>query len=416
MSRYKIEGGHRLNGSIHIHGAKNAALPILAATVINAGKSVIHNCPILSDVKNTIEILEYLGCKAEIFGNDVYIDSSDAEYVRIPLEIMNKTRISTLFAGALSARFKTSFIAGSGGCHIGSRPIDIHLDAFRKMGMNVRCGDDGVYFGSNVLHSCRINLPFPSVGATENIMLAASRFTGTVLITNAAREPEIVNLAEYLSSIGVSITGAGSDTVLIRGTGRPKDGSVRIIADRIVAATYACCTAACGGEVYTDCPPNMLSPVISVLRRMGASVLCRSDGFYIKSDCRCKNIPYICTGPYPNFPTDCQPLIIALMSVSDGKGAVREKIFENRFGLCERLSAMGADIAVNGRTAVIRGVKKLKASEIDACDLRCGAALTVAALAADGTSIIGNAQLIERGYEDICADLKCLGAKTERID
>lgn len=415
MSRYKVEGGYKLKGNVHIHGAKNAALPILAATVINADKSVIHNCPHLSDVENTIEILKVLGCTVEQCGSDIYVDSTKASYTCIPRDMMKKTRISTLFAGSLAARFKMSYIADSGGCLIGSRPIDIHLNAFKKMGMNIKFGDT-IQCRADAMHSCRINLPFPSVGATENIMLASSRFTGSVLITNAAKEPEIINLAEYLISIGADIKGAGSDKVLIRGCDCTKKGEVCIIPDRIVASTYACCIAACGGEAYIDCPPHLLSSVISILRKMGVLVFCEKNGFFVKSEKRCINVPYVCTGPYPSFPTDCQPLIVSLMSVSEGMGVIKEKIFENRFGLCEKLNKMGANISVNGRTAVICGVKNLKNCDTDACDLRCGAALILAALATDGIEYIGGTEYIERGYEDICADLRCLGAKTERID
>ena len=417
MNRYKIEGGNKLQGEITVHGAKNAALPILAACIINGRKSIIHNCPDLSDIKNTIEILTVLGCDVERCGNDVYVDSSNLKLCTIPEGIMNKTRSSTVFAGALSSRCKRAYIAGSGGCQIGARPIDIHLDAFKTMGMDVTgCGNAVILDAGNMKPSV-IYLRFPSVGATENVMLAASGIPGCTTLYNAAMEPEIVNLASYLRSIGVKITGDGSDVITICGTTKFTDGEVTVIPDRIVASTYILAGLITGGEILVNSVnPRHISPVVATLRKMGAGINCFASSVKVKNNVKLTNVPYISTMPYPGFPTDAQPLMTALMSVSEGVGVVRENIFENRLGHCRRLSLMGANISVNGKYACIKGVKSLHGAHVDACDLRSGASLCVAALAAKGTSFISNIHYIERGYENICADLQSLGAKIERVE
>lgn len=417
MNRYKIEGGNKLSGNIDIHGAKNAALPILAATVINSGKSVIHNCPDLSDIQSTIEILELLGCRVSREGKTVTVDSSNLYLCDIPKGIMSKTRSSTMFAGALAARCKKAYIAGHGGCQIGLRPIDIHLEAFKTMGMDILETSEGVVCLAHNMKPCTVCLKFPSVGATENVMLASSLTQGCTTIINAAMEPEIVNLASYLRSIGVKITGDGTPKISIWGTLSPKDGTVCVIADRIVASTYAAAALISGGEVsLSGVIPRHLSSFIAVLRKMGAEVKCTSDTISVKSNKDLINIPYISTAPHPGFPTDAQPVLISLMVLAKGCGIVREQIFENRFGHCHRLIKMGADIDIQKSFACIKGVKSLKGTEVDACDLRCGAALCIAALAAEGTSVITNTHYIDRGYENLCEGLKALGANAERIE
>lgn len=417
MNRYKIEGGNKLKGSINIHGAKNAALPILAATVINSGKSVIHNCPDLSDIQSTIEILELLGCSVVRNGSDVTVDSSNLNLCDIPKGIMSKTRSSTMFAGALAARCKKAYIAGHGGCQIGSRPIDIHLEAFKTMGMEISETAETVTCSAYNMKPCTVILRFPSVGATENVMLASSLTPGKTTIINSAKEPEISNLADYLRSIGVKITGDGTEKISVFGTSSPTDGEINVIPDRIVASTYLSAALATGGNVIiNNVIPGHLSSFIAAVRKMGACVNCSKTSLSVCS-CSClKNIPFISTAPYPGFPTDSQPLLASLMSVSGGLGIIREQIFENRFGHCERLAKMGADIEIKNSFACIKGVKSLSGAEVDSCDLRCGAALCVAALAAEGTSVVSNVHYIERGYENLCEGLNSLGAKTERIE
>ena len=417
MSFYKIEGGAALQGSIDVHGAKNAALPILAATILNNGISVIHNCPDLSDIESIITILRSLGCRVTRDGGLVTVDSSGFTSADIPLEFMKQTRSSTIFAGALLARTKRAFIAGSGGCCIGKRPIDLHLMGFKALGADVSFRPDGILCRAPHICPCKIHLDFPSVGATENLMLASSLTPGLTVISNAAKEPEISNLADYLRSIGVGIKGDGTSEIYIKGTCSPSDGEVTVIADRIVAATYAACVACAGGRVdVRGASPSLLSPVVATLRRMGMTIECRNDGFVAHKSSRCINLPYLCTGPYPALPTDCQPLIVAAMTTSYGFGALSEKIFENRMAHCKRLCDMGADISVSGRTAMVRGAERLHGAAVDASDLRCGAALVAAALGAEGTSFVSGVHYIDRGYENLCTALKSVGANIERIE
>lgn len=417
MNCYKIEGGQKLCGKVTVHGSKNAALPILAASIINGGINLIHNCPFLSDVDSIIEILEFLGCRVCRNARDVTVDSSSFKLRDIPSGAMCCTRASTLFAGALLARCGRAFIAGSGGCSIGKRPIDMHLKAFKTMGYSIFFADGGVLCTGKQKNDAKVILDFPSVGATENIMLAASSYKGTTHICNAAREPEIQNLADFLRSIGCMISGDGTGEIYITGTESPTDSHIDIIPDRIVAATYASAVACAGGKIeICGIKPSLVYPFCDILGDIGISVCQRPDGFTVEKIRRCKCIGKLSTAPYPGFPTDCQPLIVASLATADGVSVVEETVFENRFGHCNRLVLMGADIRISGSEATIRGVKRLHGAHTDACDLRCGAALAVAALGADGYTYLGKTEYIERGYENLLADLKTLGAAIERID
>lgn len=417
MKRYKIKGGNPLSGEISVHGSKNAVLPILAATVVNGGKSVIHNCPDLSDVRNMLEILDLLGCKVRREGMDVIVDSSSFSPKDIPYDIMKQTRSSSLFAGALLARSKRALISGSGGCCIGRRPINLHLKAFCEMGGDIIPSNDGILCVADCLRGGKIFLDFPSVGATENIMIASSLTPSKTVIQNAAREPEIINLADYLRSVGVSVKGDGTGEIHIKGTCTPKDGEVDIIGDRIVAATYLTAVACSGGNIkIKDADPAHFSSVIASYRKMGMNINISDDGIEASRPDRLINLPCIKTSPYPGFPTDCQPLITAAMTTSYGIGIVMERIFENRLGHCERLCLMGADIETFGRCAVIKGVHKLHGADVSSGDLRCGASLVCASLGAEGESMVSNIGYIERGYENLCDSLKSLGAKIERIE
>lgn len=416
MNRYKIEGGAELHGCVDVQGSKNAALPILAATVINRGKSLIHNCPCLSDVENTLHILKLLGCNVVRRGHDVEIDSAGFCSCDIPLSVMSKSRGSVIFAGAMLARCGRVYIAGSGGCCIGTRPINIHLKAFEAMGINVIRRRDAVVCSGEKIIPATIRLEFPSVGATENIMIAASAAKGCTVIENAAREPEICNLADYLRSVGVGVSGDGSATVRISGTDCLCPGEVTVMPDRIVAATYIAAVASAGGSIcIKGVNPSDISSVIALFRRMGLSIGVLRDTLWVSKNQPLKNLSEITTAPYPGIPTDCQPLIVAVMCGSEGVGVVSERIFENRFGHCLRLTKLGADISIRGRCAVINGKPKLNAADVDACDLRCGAALVVALLGAEGTGYVSEICYIERGYENLCGELQKLGAHIERI-
>jgi len=417
MSRYKIEGGNRLSGTVCVHGAKNAALPILAATIINHGRNVIHNCPDLSDTSSIISILEMLGCTVKREGNTLTVDSSGFVSCAIPADVMIETRSSSLFAGAMLARCNSAFISGSGGCCIGKRPIDMHLSGFEKMGIDVCFKNGGVQCIGKPSGFAYIKLAFPSVGATENLMLAASVNTSVTVVYNAAKEPEIVNLADFLRSIGVEISGDGTDKIVIKGTRYFKDGEVTVIPDRIVASTYLACVACAGGEMTVEnVVPAHLSSVIGIYRRMGLTVNCAQNKIQIKKESRCNNLPILATEAFPGFPTDCQPLLVASMATASGFGIVKEKIFENRLSHCTVLNRMGADIQTKGTLMAVNGVRKLSAVNMDAHDLRCGAALCAAALGAEGVSYVDQIKYIERGYENLCADLSGLGASIERVD
>ncbi len=417
MKCYRIEGGSKLSGTVRVHGAKNAALPILAATIINRGKNVIHNCPDLTDISSIISILQMLGCKTEHNGNTLTVDSSGFNSCDIPLEAMKETRSSTLFAGALIARCHRAFISGSGGCCIGKRPIDIHLAGFREMGIDVSCCNDGVLCEGKPEGFSSIHLPFPSVGATENLMLAASVNTSPTVIMNAAKEPEIENLAYFLRSLGVSVSGVGTDRIIIKGTNEFKDGEVTIFPDRIVAATYIASVACAGGSIRIEnVIPKHLSTVIALYRRMGLSINCENNYLNVQKSERCRNQAYVSTEVFPGIPTDCQPLLIASMATASGVGVIREKIFENRFSHCGILNTMGADICIKGLTATVTGVECLSGADVCASDLRCGAAICAAALGAEGVTHIRRIEYIERGYENLCADLSRIGASIERIE
>ena len=414
MKCYKVTGGAPLSGEISVHGSKNAALPILAATVINSGKSIIHNCPDLSDVRNAFEILTLLGCTVKRNGRDVTVDSSNFSPRDIPYEIMRQTRSSSLFAGALLARGKRALISGSGGCCIGRRPINLHLKAFCEMGAEIFSSDEGILCVADALRGTRIFLDFPSVGATENIMIASSLTPATTVIYNAACEPEIINLADYLRSVGVVIEGDGTGEIHIKGTCTPKNGEVNVSGDRIVASTYITAVACSGGRIrLNSVDPGHLSSVIATYRKMGMKISAREDTIDVFKDTKLINLPSIITSPYPGFPTDCQPLIVAAMATSYGIGIVNERIFENRLGHCERLCRMGANIETSGRCAVVRGVHTLIGADVSSSDLRCGAALVCAALGAEGESTVSNIRYIDRGYENLCDSLKILGAKIE---
>jgi len=418
LSRFVIEGGNRLEGELKIPGAKNAVLPILAATILNRGTSIIKNCPVLEDVKTMQEILTSLGLRVERDGQSIIVDGKNLTSNAVPEFLAGKMRSSIVLMGSVLGRIGEIYISYPGGCSIGPRPIDMHLSSLRKMGAEI----DDLYKG--ILH-CRVKkfqgteilLDYPSVGATENIMLAACLAEGKTVIRNAAKEPEIVDLQNFLQALGVEIHGAGTGVIHINGCEKiEKDVTYSVIPDRIVAGTYMACVAATGGElVLTGVDYEHVSSVAYLLRNCGVSVELFNDrNIKIKSDQRLKAIELIRTSPYPGFPTDMQPQFVALLSKASGTSVVIETVFENRYGYVEQLMRMGADITVRERVAVIKGVKRLTGAYLDASDLRGGAALTIAALSAEGTSIINNVIHIDRGYEAFEKNLSMVGAKIRR--
>jgi len=416
MGKFKINGGKRLYGEVEVHGAKNSILPILAATILNEGVSVIHNCPRLKDVDSMIEILEHIGCKVSFSGRDIVVDARDVKDSEIPDNLMRTMRSSIFLMGALIARNKKAFISFPGGCDIGHRPIDLHLKGLKKLGVEIeesygyiRC--KGVRVRGNEIH-----LDLPSVGATENIMLAATLADGITVIRNAAKEPEIEDLQNFLNSMGARITGAGTNTIVIEGVKKLHDTEYTIIPDRIVAGTYLCAAAMTRGELtVVKALKEHLEPLISKLKETGCELKTGND--YIKITCnkRPKAVDMIVTLPYPGFPTDLQPQIVSVLSIAEGTSIVTETIFDNRFKYTEELVRMGADIKVEGRVAVIRGVDKITGAKVLAKDLRGGVALVIAGLGAEGTTIVEGAEHIDRGYESLEKALKSVGADIVRI-
>lgn len=416
MNSLYIDGRNRLDGTIAVHGSKNSALPVLAASVIINGECVFHNCPDLSDVRATLNILSWLGCHNTKEDGTVTVNSSSVLQNEIPDSLMRELRSSFIFMGALLSRTGRAVMCAPGGCEIGVRPVDIHLLAFEKMGADV-IREDGriICEAPKGLHGAEINLSFPSVGATENIMLAAATAKGVTYIKNAAREPEIVDLANFLKLCGASIFGAGESTIIINGKSSLHGAEFTIMEDRIVAASYLAAAAVTGSSILVkNVVSEHLSSVISVFEQAGCVFECEKDTVRIKSPYRLKNMKTIRTMPYPGFPTDCQAIVMAMAAVAQGTTIINENIFESRFRHAAELNRMGADITVTGTSAIVNGKNRLFGANVSATDLRGGMALVLAALTAEGTTKIDSAQYIDRGYEKLERDLALIGAKIRR--
>lgn len=416
MNKIVVEGGVPIAGEITVQGAKNAVLPILAATVLTDGCSVIHNCPRLRDVEKTMQILSRLGCRIKRSGGDIEVNASDITDCGIDERLMREMRSSIIFLGAILSRCGTAQVGMPGGCPIGLRPIDLHLKALRHMGASI-CEERGyLKCECTRLTGCNIHLDFPSVGATENVMLAAVRAEGETLITNAAREPEIIDLAGFLNRMGARVSGAGSSVVAIKGVPSLHGAEYTVMPDRIVAETYLIAAMMTGGELLLrKAEPPHMQAVISALAEMGGRIEKDDAGLRIKCHERPGSIHIIKTMPYPGFPTDAQSPFMALAAIADGTSVFVENIFENRFRHVDELVRMGADIKVEGRSAVVRGVKSLYGANVCAEELRGGAALVLAAMAADGRTEITGTEFIDRGYEDIEGTLSRCGIKIKRV-
>lgn len=416
MSSLIIKGGNRLEGEIEVQGAKNAVLPILAATILNGGKNVIHNCPDLRDVKITIEVLKNLGCKIKRENKVLVVESDNISGYTIPDELMRQMRSSIIFLGAIIARCGKAVVSMPGGCEIGNRPIDLHLKALKRLGIKITEAHGYINCEVENLKGDNIHLDFPSVGATENIMLTACMAEGTTIITNAAREPEIVDLECFLNHMGAKITGSGSDTIRIEGVKKLYGVEHEIIPDRIAAATYLSCAAATHGTVILrHINPGHMDAMTAVLKEMGCRIYDEKNRLILTVPVKRLNaVKRIVTMPYPGFPTDIQSPFMALSSIADGTGVFVENIFENRFQHVEELIRMGADIKVDGRIAIVQGVESLEGTNVVAKELRGGAALIVAALSADGITTIENIKYIDRGYEAIEKYLSACGANIKR--
>ena len=419
MENLIISGGIRLDGKTRLQGSKNSSLPILAACAAVNGRSVIHNCPRITDVDIAVAILERLGCKVSREGGTVTVDSGDINCSAIPEELMSEMRSSIIFLGALLARFGRGSATLPGGCEIGLRPIDMHIAAFRSMGVVIEeSGGSMECTAPNGLAPCRISLSFPSVGATENIMLASLAAKGETVITNAAREPEIKDLADFLNECGAKIIGAGQSVIRIYGGRRLTGAEHRVIPDRIVASTYMACAAVTGGRVVvTEVEREHLAPVIPVFELCGCKIDFANGEMSVTAPKRAERIKYLRTMPYPGFPTDSQALVTAVAATARGTSIISERVFENRFRHVPELIKMGADIRVEDScVAVVEGVPSLHGAKVTASDLRGGSALIAAALGARGESVIDGVRHVLRGCEDVCGNLSRLGADIKVIN
>lgn len=418
MDKIIVNGGKKLNGEISVQGAKNSVLPILVATLLVNGVSVIHNCPYLSDVDATIRILRYLGCTVSREGHTVTVDSSTMCRQDVPDNLMREMRSSIVFLGGIIGRTGKAVLSTPGGCEIGLRPIDLHLSAVEQFGATVTTENGYIICSAeeNGLCGTRIVLAFPSVGATENIILAAALAKGTTVISNAAREPEISDLADFLNRCGAKIYGAGDSTIVVEGVTRLHSAEHTVIPDRIVASTYMIAAAmTCGKVCFKDVVPSHLGPVIQPLRETGCLVFIKGRDVTVSSQKPLKRIKMIRTMPHPGFPTDVQAQMMALTTIADGTSVFVENIFESRFKHIGELLRFGAKIHAEGRMAVVEGVKALNGAKVKATDLRGGSAMILAGLSANGTTEITEIHHIDRGYEEPEKVLQILGADIKRV-
>ena len=416
MSIWHIYGGNRLTGSTRVQGAKNAVLPIMAASVLSGGETVLHNVPDLRDVTTTLRILQHLGCTAVRDGDTVRIDSRGMHCDFIPHALMRELRSSVIFLGAILARFGTARLSMPGGCELGPRPVNLHLDALRALGAEVTERGGDIICRAHALQGRRILLPFPSVGATENLLLAAARAKGTTVLTNAAREPEIEDLAGYLNRCGAHIHGAGESCIVIEGVPHLYGSTYTVMPDRIAAATYMAAAAVTGGTVLLrDVNSEHLLPVLSAFESTGCAVMQSGSELLLRAPQRLKPVRHVRTMPYPGFPTDAQAPVMTMAAVGDGTSIFVENIFESRYKHAGELNRLGAKIKLEGKVAVIEGVPQLSGAPVSAEDLRGGAALVIAGLAAQGETQVMHPQYIDRGYAHFEENLRALGADVYRI-
>ncbi|OKZ75842.1 MAG: UDP-N-acetylglucosamine 1-carboxyvinyltransferase [Clostridium sp. 26_22] len=416
MSSYIIEGGHKLEGTVKISGSKNAALPILAATVLNVGKTTLYNVPNIQDTQMMFKILETLGGKVEKKNNKIIIDTSKINKFEIPEELMHKMRSSVILAGALLGRYKKAIFSYPGGCDIGSRPIDLHLRSFEKLGINVVKNYGNIICNAEKIKGEKIDLDFPSVGATENAILASVLAEGTTTITNAAREPEIIDLQNFLNKMGAKIIGAGTNEIQITGVKKLKDISYNIMPDRIETGTFLCLAVATKGNlILENTNAEHITPVITKLQEAECKIEIEKNKIKINSNKKIKALD-IKTMPYPGFPTDMQSVFSAMLTTAKGTSIIVENIFENRFKYTQELNKMGAKITVEGKSAIIRGVRKLYGANVKATDLRGGAALVLAGLSAKGVTKVDDIEYILRGYENFDKKLRNINADIQMID
>ena len=413
----EVFGPKELSGEIRVQGAKNSTLPLLAAAVICKGQTILHNCPALSDVETAVRILEHLGCKCQRSGTTLIVDNK-MSCCEIPVDLMQGMRSSIVFLGALVSRCGEANLYFPGGCEIGLRPIDLHISSLKKLGVEIqeiggclKCNAPKGIIGNY------ISLSLPSVGATENIMLAAVCSKGTTIIANAACEPEISDLAAYLNRCGGRIYGAGENCIIIDGVDELHGCEYTIMPDRIVAVTYMAAAAVTGSDLTIHGVNNAhIRPMLSPFEESGCAIRQFDESLNIMAPKRLQAVKHIRTMPYPGFPTDAQPIVMPMAAMGRGTSIFVENIFENRYKYAEELNRMGANIRVEGKVAIVEGVEKLTGSHVKSWDLRGGAALVVASMAAEGRTVINGEEFIDRGYEKITENFNLLGADMRRID
>ena len=415
--KFVIKGGTPLNGELKIQGAKNSVLPIIAASVMCGGETVIENCPKISDTYASSRILTHLGLQCIIEKNVMTVRNNGNKTVEIPDDLMREMRSSIIYMGALLGACGECRMSFPGGCELGPRPIDMHIAAMKKLGAKV-VDEYGIIkcTAERGLHGARINLNYPSVGTTEYIMLAAVTAKGQTVISNAAREPEIIDLADFLNRCGGRIKGAGNSTIVIDGVQKLRGCTYSVIADRIAAATYISAAASTGGEIsLTGIDSSICDSFLPVFEQMGCKIYVYSDRLYINASGKLKGVNKITTMPHPGFPTDAQAVIMAALCKAYGSSIFEENIFESRYRHVDALVKMGADIKVIGKAAVVNGVEKLYGAKVSATDLRGGAAMAVAGLGAEGVTEVAEIHHIDRGYEDMEKAFSSLGGKIQRV-
>lgn len=415
MDNLVIEGGTPLSGTIRIHGAKNAALPILAASLLAEGTVTIRNVPQLLDIQVMLDILQNLGCRASRQDEEIKVDGALASSSHVPEVLMRQMRSSVFLMGPLLARFGEVQVYQPGGCAIGERKIDLHLRGLEALGAEIQAMGNRIVCRAKRLRGAEIILDFPSVGATENVMMAAVLAEGRTTIVGAAREPEIQDLAKFLNAMGACVRGAGTDTITIEGVSSLSGCEFEVIPDRIVTGTVMVAAAATKGDVsLAGAEPRHLTALIHVLRRAGVQIQIENDIIKVCAAARPRAVPRVVTSPYPAFPTDLQAQLMILLSLADGVSVIKETVFEGRFKHVDELCRMGADIRTDLNNAFIRGVPKLFGTTVEATDLRAGAALVIAGLAAEGRTVIEQVHHIDRGYDRIEEMFGRLGGRIVR--
>lgn len=411
LDSYHINGGNPIIGEIECLGAKNGVLPIIAATILTKDNNLLSNCPKIKDVDSMLNIIRELGCTAYRENDGVHIDSKNLEKSNIPVDLMGKMRSSVFLLGPLLVRCKEVVIGKPGGCEIGKRPIDIHINALRQLGAQVVEEEQLIICRGKNLIGTQIVFDFPSVGATENIMMAALGAKGVTILKNCAREPEIVDLQEYLNKCGANISGAGTEQIVVNGPCQMHGAHYTIMSDRIEAGTFLIAAAMTNGKIILkNSPVNCMKNILFNLEKVGCNIKTYEDIITLQVPNGIKSIDEIVTAPYPAFPTDMQPQFLTLLCKASGNSLVRETIFENRFAYTEELMKMGADIQINEQEAIVKGKAALHGAQVISKDLRGGAALTIAGLGAEGITIVKDIEHIRRGYENFDIRLKSLGA------